>query len=160
MPDYSAPNAYVLTGHSTHLSYTTTGVDGQPTLAYQNGSISSTFTGQQIRTVIDETSDLVSVSIHIGVDNGYTSFTLFVPRVNLADGSAAHITTVGIIGVHRLTLDTPSRGTAGQLPRPATVRNGQSYRIHPSQLRPPPRPSSRVHTARPRRADGFPAPVT
>jgi|SRR5664279_2107864 len=110
MSNYSAPNAYVLTGHSTHLSYTTTGVDGQPTFTYQDGSVSSTFTGQQIRTVTDETSDLVSVSIHIGVDNGYTSFTLFVPRVNLVDGSAAHITTVGIIGVHRLTLDTPAVG--------------------------------------------------
>ena len=110
MSNYSAPNAYVLTGHSTHLSYTTTGVDGQPTFTYQDGSVSSTFTGQQIRTVTDETNDLVSVSIHIGVDNGYTSFTLFVPRVNLVDGHAAHITTIGIVGVHRLTLDTPAVG--------------------------------------------------
>lgn len=104
------PNSFVLTGHGTHVSYQATGITGIPSLTYQDRQLSKTFTGSEIRSVTDEASELVSVSIRISVDTGYTSFTLFVPRVNLVNGQAAHVTTLGIVGVHRLTIDTPAIG--------------------------------------------------
>jgi len=104
------PNSYVLTGPGTHVSYLATGIGGQPSLTYQDRQLSKTFTGSAVRAVTDEASELVSVSIRMSIDTGYTSFTLFVPRVNLVNGQAAHITTLGIIGVHRLTIDAPATG--------------------------------------------------
>lgn len=110
MPATQQPNVYILTGGGVHVTYMTTGIGGQPSFVYQDAVIGKSFSGDGIRVVADEDSPLVSVSIQVGVDTGYTSFTLIVPRVSLVDGQAAHVVTLGIRGVHRLTMDTPAVG--------------------------------------------------
>jgi hypothetical protein len=48
---------------------------------------------------------LVSVTIHMTVDSGSTTFTLLVPAVNLAEqDSPAQIHTIGITTVHRFSV--------------------------------------------------------
>jgi hypothetical protein len=113
------PNTYILSGNGIHVTYMTRSIDGKPLLSYQDAATGTTFKGDQIRTVADEQSELASVSTRMAVDTGYTSFTLIVPRVHLAGGQAAHVSTVGIVGVHRLTVDAPA---IGQLDTYRTVR--------------------------------------
>ena len=44
------PNLYVLSGGGIHVTYSTTGINGQPHLTYSSPSINHTFTGTQIQT--------------------------------------------------------------------------------------------------------------
>jgi hypothetical protein len=113
------PNMFVLSGRGVHVSYSSQSIGGGATLTYQDTQTGRTFSGTEIRTVTNEQSELETVSIRVSVDTGYTSFTLVVPRVNLEAGHAAHVDTVGVIGVHRATVDTP---TTGQLDTYRTVR--------------------------------------
>ena len=123
------PNAYTVAGRGVHVSYTTTSIGGQPQLTYQDGHRSLTFTGGDIRVVADEEGQLASISTKKSVDTGYTSFTLLLPRVNLVNGQAAHITTIGIVGTHRSAIDTP---VAGQLDTYRVVHlTGNAYFIEP-----------------------------
>ena len=106
------PNAYTVAGRGVHVTYLATSITGQPQLTYQDGQRSLTFSGGDIKVVADEEGQLASISTRKSVDTGYTSFTLLLPRVNLINGQAAHITTIGIVGTHRTAIDMP---IAGQL---------------------------------------------
>lgn len=113
------PNSFILSGPEISVTYLASGITGKPTLTYEDRHLRKTFTGPEIRTVTDESTELVSVSIVPARDSGYTSFTLFIPRFILVHGTSAHVATVGLIGVHRPTVDSP---TAGQLDTYQTVR--------------------------------------
>jgi hypothetical protein len=60
--------------------------------------------------VDSDAGTLVSVTIVKTVDTGSTSFSLIIPRVTLQNGQPAHIRTMGVIALHRLTVDTPIHG--------------------------------------------------
>jgi hypothetical protein len=121
------PNAYTVAGRGVHVSYLATSISGQPQLTYQDGHRSLTFSGEELRVVSDEEGQLASISTKKSVDTGYTSFTLLLPRVNLVNGQAAHITTIGIVGTHRTTIDMP---VAGQLDTYRVVHlTGNAYFI-------------------------------
>jgi len=63
------------------------------------------FKGSQIRQVKAEFGTLVSVTIHMTVDSGSTTFTLVVPKVNLPEqNSQAQIHTIGITTTHRFSV--------------------------------------------------------
>src|ERR1700686_226513 len=82
------PNHYQLQGDHLHVTYSTTSFGGKPQLSYQDASQSLNFTGDQIRKAPTEIGTLVTVTIHLPVDSGSTSFTLLVPAVNLAGPTA------------------------------------------------------------------------
>ena len=113
------PNSFILTGPETSVTYLADGFTGKPALTYEDQHVRETFTGSEIRSVSDESSELVSVSIRPLRDSGYTSFTLFVPRFNLVNGTPTHVATLGIVGVHRDTVDAPA---VGQLDTYRTIR--------------------------------------
>ncbi|HEY6307227.1 MAG TPA: hypothetical protein VI488_12300 [Candidatus Angelobacter sp.] len=98
---------YQLTGGHLHIAYSTTSINGQPHFTYQDGSLSLSFTGDQIRQTKTEIGTLVSVTIHMTVDSGSTAFSLLVPAVNLTSPSSpspATIHTIGITTAHRFSV--------------------------------------------------------
>jgi hypothetical protein len=87
------PNLYVLHGPQLHITYATTGIDGQPHFTYQDLQRALHFTGDEIRTAELEIGTLVTVTIQLTVDAGSTSFSLLVPHVNLDQSAHAAIAT-------------------------------------------------------------------
>jgi hypothetical protein len=99
------PNLYRLQGHNLRITYSTTGIDGKPRFHYQSAIQSLDFSGDEIRALDSEIGMLVTVTIHLTVDSGSTSFTLLVPRVNLGNSNHnAYINTFGVTTLHRLSL--------------------------------------------------------
>lgn len=98
------PNLYQLAGKGLHVTYATSGIDGQPHVHYQDSLHNLNFTGNQIRTVESDAGTLVSVTIQLTVDAGSTSFTMLIPRINLNKGEIGHVRTDGITAVHRFSI--------------------------------------------------------
>ena len=104
------PNYYALNGDGLHVTFTSSGLVGQPQLTYQDHQHTLQFSGSEIRQLDSDAGTLVSVTTIMTVDTGATTFSLLIPRVTLQNGKAAHIRTFGITTVHRLTIDTPAHG--------------------------------------------------
>lgn len=101
----STPNLYQLKSSQLRVKFSTTSKDGQPYFSYEDGSRSLSFKGNQIRQVKSDMGTLVTVTVHMTVDSGSTTFTLLVPEVNLAEqNSPAQIHTIGITTVHRFSV--------------------------------------------------------
>ncbi len=99
------PNMYRLEGGNLHITYTTTSINGQPHLNYQDGSQTLSFTGSQIRQTKTDMGTLVTVTTRMTVDSGSTTFTLLVPTVNLPNpASPAKIQTYGITTIHKFSV--------------------------------------------------------
>jgi hypothetical protein len=98
------PNLYQLQGAQHHITYSTTGFDGKPHFTYQDAAQALHFTGDQIRTAASEIGTLVSVTIHLTVDAGSTTFTLVVPAVRLGQSQQVAIQTLGITTLHRFSI--------------------------------------------------------
>lgn len=94
------PNLFELSGHGTHITYSTSGIDGRPRFSFRDAHFNENFTGDQIRTLDSELGTLVTVSLKRSVDRGYTSATLLVPGVTLGGQTSQHISTVCIVTVH------------------------------------------------------------
>src|SRR4051812_46159944 len=109
-PNQVTANYYQLHGHQLSVTYTTAGIDGQPSLEYQDAHQMLHFHGTDVRRVDSEIGQLVTVTIRRTVDTGSTSFTLLVPQVRLSGvGQQAPVTTQGITTIHRFSV-LPIRG--------------------------------------------------
>lgn len=100
-----APDLYRLSGGKMQVNYSTTSINGQPRLTYQDGAQTLSFAGEQIRQTKTEIGTLVSVTLRMTVDSGSTEFTLLVPSVNLAGASATvPVRTYGITTTHKFSV--------------------------------------------------------
>ncbi len=79
-----AANMFNLSGGGVTVSYSASGIDGKPHMSYQDATRSLSFTGDEISKLEGDLASVVSVTIVRTVDAGSTSFSLLVPRVNLA----------------------------------------------------------------------------
>lgn len=100
----NTPDFYQLHGDHLHITYSTTSFDGKPRFDYQDASQTLTFEGDQIRTVTTEIGALVTVTICMTIDRGSTTFTLFVPTVNLGSSNQARVHTEAITTIHRFSI--------------------------------------------------------
>ena len=105
MPGLTQPTFWKLNGGGIHVSYST----GGPHLHYHHGSVIRDFTGSEVRVVpVTDLGELVSVTLSLTVDSGSTSFTIFLPRVNLPAPPAlptlVPVTTEGVTTTHHLSL--------------------------------------------------------
>lgn len=100
------PNLYELSGGGIHVTYSTSGVGGQPQFTYHDALQVKNFTGNQITTLPTSIGTLVTVTIHITVDSGSTTFSVLLPNVNLPTGpfGSANITTEGITTLHKFSI--------------------------------------------------------
>ena len=129
MPEFVQPTMWNLSNTATGLqvSYSVAG----PQLHYHQGAVVLDFTGKEIRVAeVPDLGTLVSVTIHMTIDSGSTTFTLLLPIVNLpappASPGPVPVTTNGITTLHRFSTVlaaqhgqqefytvTPLQGTAG-----------------------------------------------
>jgi hypothetical protein len=102
------PNLYELSGDGIKITYTLEPIGGPPQFNYDDGKLSNLFTGKDIRTVDTEDGTLVSVTIHLEIDRGSTSFSVLIPKVGLGQTTSESITTIGITTVHRRPVVGPT----------------------------------------------------
>jgi hypothetical protein len=108
------PNRYVLQSQDgkTKVDYETTSFIGQPILNLSQGpGPIRHFTGSQIRTLNTEIGILVSVTTHMTIDTGSTSFSVLIPAISLA-GVSDHKTfeTDAIVTSHSGPVSIPAAG--------------------------------------------------
>jgi len=104
------PNLYQLSGKHLHVTYTTTGLDGRPTLTYQDAHQGKSFKGDEIRAVECDLGTLVSVTLVLSVDRGSTSFSLVIPRMQIPQGTNAPVHTDGVTTMHRFAATALTQG--------------------------------------------------
>lgn len=104
MPQVVTPNLYHCSGQHIHLTYTPAGLDGQPHLTYQDTHQSRLFRGDEIRIVDSDLGKLVSITLRTTVDMGSTSFSLFIPRMQIFEGTTAAMQTHGVTTLHRFSI--------------------------------------------------------
>jgi hypothetical protein len=103
------PNLYELSGDGIKITYTLHPIAGPPQFNYDDGKLSHLFKGDEIRTIDDtDIGTLVSVTIHLEIDTGSTSFTVLIPKVGLGQSTSEPITTIGITTVHKRRIPGPT----------------------------------------------------
>jgi hypothetical protein len=103
------PNLYELSGDGIKITYTLQPLAGPPQFNYDDGKLSHLFKGDEIRTVdTDEVGTLVSVTIHLEIDRGSTTFTVLIPKVGLGQSTSEPIKTIGITTVHKRPVVGPT----------------------------------------------------
>jgi hypothetical protein len=98
------PNLFHLSGSHLHITYTTTGIDGKPTMTYQDSHQGKSFRGDEIRTVECDLGSLVSVTLRLTPDSGGTSLSVFIPRMRITQGEHAAVRTECVTTVHRFAI--------------------------------------------------------
>jgi hypothetical protein len=101
------PNLYQLSGHHLHVTYSPSGIDGKPSLIYQDSHQSKSFKGNEIRTVECDLGILVSVTLRTTPDVGSTSLSLVIPRMRISPTSVAAVHTECITTVHSMPFVRP-----------------------------------------------------
>jgi hypothetical protein len=106
MSGFVQPTTWNLSNPATGLqvSYSVAG----PNLHYHHGAVVQDFTGKDIRVVeVPDLGTSVSVTIHMLIDSGSTTFTMLLPRVNLpappALPAAVPVTADGVTTLHRFS---------------------------------------------------------
>jgi hypothetical protein len=108
------PNRFVMQSNDgrTKVDYETTSFIGQPVLNLTQGpGPIRHFSGSQIRTINTEIGLLVTVTTHITVDTGSTSFSVLIPAITLtAPSDQKPFSTEAIITSHSGPNSVPSTG--------------------------------------------------
>ena len=109
------PNRFVLQSSdgNTKVDYETSTPLGQPilNLTLPPGHPIRHFSGSQIRTVNTEIGTLVSVTTHLTIDTGSTSFSVLIPAISLANvNDHQAFTTDAIITSHSGPNSVPQTG--------------------------------------------------
>jgi hypothetical protein len=106
----TTPNLYDLHGDGITVSYSTSSIAGKPQFSYKKGQQSLNFSGDEITTLQTGIGMLVSVVIAKTVDRGFTTFSVLLPVIQLADGQKLSFHTIGITTVTTTTIAGPVQG--------------------------------------------------
>jgi hypothetical protein len=108
------PNRYVMQSQDgkTKVDFETSSFIGQPILNLTQGpGPIRHFSGSQIRTRNTEIGTLVTVTTHITVDTGSTSFSVLIPAISLSTVSDRKtFATEAIVTAHSGPNSVPSTG--------------------------------------------------
>jgi hypothetical protein len=110
MAQLVTPDLFQLTGSHIHITYTTSSVDGKPTMTYQDPYQGIAFSEDEIRTVECDLGTVVSVTLRMTVDTGSTSLSVLIPRVRIAQGAIAAVHTECVTTMHRFSVVSSSMG--------------------------------------------------
>jgi hypothetical protein len=88
-----ATTKFVLKHQQVEVDYT---LSAPPTLVYQDGSITKTFTGPEILTDQTGLRTLVSVALVLTIDVGGERFGVFLPQLDLMLDLSVEFHTVGV----------------------------------------------------------------
>jgi len=108
--EFVAPNLWSLSGGGIHVRFWTFTLgpirpgNEPPHLTYHDSHRTLIFHGNEIRSVnVPDLGTVVSVTVVLTVDTGSTTFTLLLPRVNIASQgplTSVPVSTEGITTVH------------------------------------------------------------
>jgi hypothetical protein len=98
------PNMFSLDGGGIHVTYSATSFQGKPLFTYHDALQFKSFSGDQIKVVETDIGTLVTVVIHLTVDQGSTTFTLLLPHVNLPASNVVSISAEGITTLNRFSI--------------------------------------------------------
>jgi hypothetical protein len=105
------PNQYDLSGPGVRISYSTSSISGSPQLSFTKGRKTLTFTGKEIGVVDTNIGALVTVTIAMAPDKGFTTFSVLVPAIQLARETGKQaFRTAGITTIHKTSLAGPVNG--------------------------------------------------
>ena len=114
------PNLFTLhSRRGLQVTLATSSFAGRPQLSFFDGTEALQFEGDDITFEDTVLGRLASVVLSSTADLGSTTFTLVVPRVNLAGAGSHAVATVGLIGIHRTTIAGLGHG---QLTSVRTIR--------------------------------------
>ena len=97
---HEEPNLFELSNSEIQITYSSTSLTSSSQLNYNTNADAVTFKDEDIRVEKSELGTLVHVSTIKTVDTGYSTLTLFIPRVNLAGSSQQNISTIAIFTQH------------------------------------------------------------
>ena len=89
-------NKFTLHGQGIEISYTVGATPGLVALTYQDGAITKDFTSHEISTDTTVIEQLVTITLELTVDFGATTFSFFLPNLNVPRGQSAEFTSLGI----------------------------------------------------------------
>jgi hypothetical protein len=105
------PNLYDFKGVGVTVSYSTSSTDGQPRLSYKKGRLELNFAGDDITALEASIGTLVTVTIAKTVDRGFTTFSILLPGIALANSAAKQaFRTLGITTTHSTSIAGPVKG--------------------------------------------------
>ena len=113
---YEHANLFELTGKTTgtegghwiHITYATTGKDGQAHLIYDEGRKQQTFKGEQLRTAQTALGTEVTVTLEVAPDAYSKTLTILVPEVHVSpESKQARLSTCGIFATNRDSIAGP-----------------------------------------------------
>lgn len=93
------PNVFSLSGEGISVTYTTTSIDGRPTLTWHDRTTQRSFRGESIVAEPTKIGSLVTVILGESREQGSSTFSVLIPLVNLV--GSHHVSTVGITTVNR-----------------------------------------------------------
>lgn len=96
-------NTFELRGKSIHVTYTSTGIAGQPTFSYRDNQLSRSFSGEEIRVEDTELGQLITVTLEAMPDLKVVTFTLALPIVTVPESNTPIGITIPGITVTTLT---------------------------------------------------------
>jgi hypothetical protein len=103
------------------VNYSRSSIAGVPLLSYADAQNTLNFSGDEITRVEVATGELVTVTLEDVVDAFVRTFTILVPKVQLAQGAEVEFDAVGLETVDRSLAFVGAPGPAGVL---------QTYRLH------------------------------
>lgn len=97
----SPANVFNFNSSHIHVSYATGALGSKAGLTYQDAHQSLQFGEQDLRKVVTDLGEEVTVTLRLTVDVGSTTFTLLVPKVALELNEQLPLQTVGVTSIHR-----------------------------------------------------------
>jgi hypothetical protein len=89
-------NKFTLSGDGIEISYTIGATPSLPALTYQDASVLKKFLPSEVRTDATVIGRLITITLELTVDFGSTSFSFFIPDVQVPMGQAVDFNTIGI----------------------------------------------------------------
>ena len=104
-------NKFTLKGHDVEITYTFGANPSFPALNYKQGSISKSFLPSEIHTDNTELGQLVTVTLELTIDSGSTTFSLFLPSLQVPMGQSVDFSSIGIYKESRGPVISPHQQT-------------------------------------------------
>jgi hypothetical protein len=104
-------NKFTLKGHEVEVYYIIGATPGIPALIYKDRTTSKNFQMNEIHTDSTTLGSLVTVSLEVTIDAGGTTFSSFLPNVDVPTGKEVAFKTIGIYKEVRGPVVLPAQQT-------------------------------------------------
>jgi hypothetical protein len=89
-------NKFTLHGEGVEISYTAGITPGLVALMYKDGSVTKNFKSNEISTDTSVIDQIVTIVLERTIDFGATTFSFFLPDLNVPQGESVNFKSLGI----------------------------------------------------------------